>query len=241
VAACLLHAPPPLAEREPTCRENRPGNKVVGIGFLPFSIPRRQWPAKHLKTQQSSRFWVFFLFQIYFSFIFLDMSSFSAFSLLCLFFFCRWQIWWLLSSVAAEAAVEMWVVVWLEGKEEMAPTAEEGDHGSVGTVAGEGLLLICWRRCRSVMEKKLKRPTRGKSEGVWLCPLLVLASWFRRKGKWGLVFVVCWEAERGVVAGEEGKVRRSGDSEKEVSSPGDGRLLCLEKMPKIQKPKAWFL
>jgi hypothetical protein len=26
-----------------------------------------------------------------------------------------------------------------------------------------------------------------------------------------------------------------------VSSPGDGRLLCLEKMPKIQKPKAWFL
>jgi hypothetical protein len=35
------------------------------------------------------------------------------------------------------------VVVWLEGKEEMAPTAEEGDHGSVGTVAGEGLLLIC--------------------------------------------------------------------------------------------------
>jgi len=51
--------------------------------------------------------------------------------------------------------------------------------------------------------------------------------------------VVCWEAERGVVAGEEGKVRRSGDNEKEVSSPGDGRLLCLEKMPKIQKPKAW--
>jgi hypothetical protein len=33
------------------------------------------------------------------------------------------------------------------------------------------------------MEKKLKQPTRGKSEGVWLCPLLVLASWFRRKGK----------------------------------------------------------
>jgi len=27
------------------------------------------------------------------------------------------------------------------GEEEMAPTAEEGDRGSVGTVAGEGLLL----------------------------------------------------------------------------------------------------
>ena len=35
------------------------------------------------------------------------------------------------------------MVVRSEGKEEMAPTAEEGDHGSMGTVAGEGLLLIC--------------------------------------------------------------------------------------------------
>jgi hypothetical protein len=33
------------------------------------------------------------------------------------------------------------------------------------------------------MEKKLKLPARGESEGVWLRPLLVLASWFRRKGK----------------------------------------------------------
>jgi hypothetical protein len=32
-----------------------------------------------------------------------------------------------------------------------------------------------------VMEKKLKLTARGESKGVWLRPLLVLASWFRRK------------------------------------------------------------
>jgi len=52
----------------------------------------------------------------------------SSFRLDVLFFF-RW------------ADLEMGVVVRSEGKKEMAHAAEEGDRGSVGVVAGEGLLL----------------------------------------------------------------------------------------------------
>ena len=43
--------------------------------------------------------------------------------------------------MAVEAAVEMGVVVRSVGREEMACAAEEGGRGSVGVVAGEGLLL----------------------------------------------------------------------------------------------------
>jgi hypothetical protein len=35
------------------------------------------------------------------------------------------------------------VAVRWEGKEEIALATEEGDHGSVGAVAGEGPLLTC--------------------------------------------------------------------------------------------------
>lgn len=40
----------------------------------------------------------------------------------------------------AVAVEKMGVVVRSKGKEEMAPEAEEGDHGFVGVVAREGLL-----------------------------------------------------------------------------------------------------
>jgi hypothetical protein len=43
--------------------------------------------------------------------------------------------------MAVEAAVEMGVAVRSVGREEMACATEEGGRGSVGVVAGEGLLL----------------------------------------------------------------------------------------------------
>jgi len=70
VAACLSHAPPPLATRGLTRRrEEEPGNCGIGNDLLSSSLPRRQWPAKPKKntTKQLILAFYFFVFQICFS------------------------------------------------------------------------------------------------------------------------------------------------------------------------------
>jgi len=117
------------------------------------------------------------------------------------------------------------VVVQSVGREEMAPAAEKGDRGSVGVVAGEGLLLTGWRRwqkewglllcsaatggwskergnlVRPVIEKKLKQLAWGESRKVR-----------QIRGREGVKGSLCWWGKwRGsglVLSGREDQRKR---------------------------------
>jgi len=90
VAAHLLHAPPPLVARGFThCHRQRLGNR--------WFTRHKQ---RHLQSKENAtNKWFCSVLNLF--------KSFCSLFLPVRFFFCRWQIWLLLSSVAAEATVEM--------------------------------------------------------------------------------------------------------------------------------------
>jgi hypothetical protein len=81
VAACLFHAPPPpMKPTKPVDWER------LLLHYLPTPTVRVTVTYNKIKNAQTA---------VGFNFSFLYRSAPGPSFLLCFFFFCRWQIWWL--------------------------------------------------------------------------------------------------------------------------------------------------
>jgi len=131
VATRLLHARPPLDNR---------GNRGVWPAFFFSSLPCWRWgspsPAKQQNHNKKT---------MLFGFRYVQRSLFS-FPPSLFFFFCRWLIWSLLSSMAVEVAVEMGGGCSVSRERRNGACGWRGRPWVCGRRCWKGLLLTGWRR-----------------------------------------------------------------------------------------------